>query len=95
VKSPFGYHIIQVEEKKAPTTASFASVKDQIKTQLTQQQEGQAVPVFLQQLRAQANIQVFDDRYKDLFPPASPAAAAATPAPAPPTTAPTPAPSGT
>jgi len=97
VKSPFGYHIIQVEEKKPPTTASFASVKDQIKTQLTQQQEGQAVPVFLQGLRTAATITVYDDRYKDLFPPPSPAAAAATTAPAPPpaTTAPTPAPSGT
>jgi foldase protein PrsA len=97
VKSPFGYHVIQVEEKKPPTTASFASVQDQIKQQLTQQQEGQAVPLFLQQLRSQATIAVYDDRYKDLFPPLpspTPTAAAAAPAPAA-TPLPTPSPSGT
>jgi foldase protein PrsA len=76
VKSPFGYHIIQVEEKKPATTATFASVKDQIRTQLTQQQQAQQVPVFLQGLRSAATITVYDDRYKDAFPPPVPAAAA-------------------
>jgi foldase protein PrsA len=79
VKSPFGWHIIQVEEKKPAQKATYASAHDQIKAQLTQQQQAQQVPLFLQQLRAKANIQVFDDRYKDAFPPA-PAAAGATPA---------------
>jgi foldase protein PrsA len=85
VKSPFGYHIIQVEEKKPATKATFASVRDQIKTQLTTQQEAQQVPIFLQQLRSTAKIDVYDDRYKDAFPPAVPAPAAsgaAAPAPA-------------
>ncbi|HTW83855.1 MAG TPA: peptidylprolyl isomerase [Candidatus Sulfotelmatobacter sp.] len=96
VKSPFGYHIIQVEEKKPATKATFAATKDQIKQQLTQQQEATQVPAFLQSLRAQANIQVDDDRYKDLFPPvppspAPPAAAPASAAPAAATTAPAPA----
>jgi foldase protein PrsA len=93
VKSPFGYHIIQVEEKKPATKATFASVKDQIKQQLTQQQESAQVPVFMQQLRAQANIQVLDPRYADVFPsppPTAPAAAApASAAPATPVPAPT------
>jgi foldase protein PrsA len=68
VKSPFGWHIIQVEEKKPALKATYASAHDQIKTQLTQQQQAQQVPIFLQQLRAKANIQIFDDRYKDAFP---------------------------
>jgi parvulin-like peptidyl-prolyl isomerase len=72
VKSPFGWHIIQVEEKKPAQIATFASAHDQIKEQLTQQAQAQQVPIFLQQLRAKANIQVFDDRYKDAFPPAVP-----------------------
>lgn len=86
VKSPFGYHIIQVEEKKPATKATFASTKDQIRTQLTQQQEQQQVPVFLQGLRSTAKIDVYDDRYKDAFPPAVPtpgAAGSAAPAPTP------------
>jgi len=89
IKSPFGYHIIQVEEKKPAIKATLASTHDQIKQQLTQQQEQQQYPLFLQQLRSVAKIDVYDDRYKDLFPPVAGApgastapAASAAPAPA-------------
>jgi foldase protein PrsA len=82
IKSPFGYHIIQVEDKKPAIKATLASTHDQIKTQLTQQQEQQQYPIFLQQLRGAAKIDVYDDRYKDLFPPVTPPAASAAPAPA-------------
>ena len=89
VKSPFGWHIINVEEKKPATKATLASTRAQIKDTLTQQQQQQQIPVFLQGLRAKANIQVYDDRLKDAFPPplpapasAAPAASAAAPAPA-------------
>lgn len=96
IKSPFGYHIIQVEEKKPAVKASLASASAQIRQQLTQQQEQQQYPVFLQQLRAAANIAVYDDRYKDLFPPVVPPPASGAPAPtsaapAPATPAPSPA----
>jgi foldase protein PrsA len=77
VKSPFGYHIIQVEDKKPAQKATFASAHDQIKTQLTQQQQGQAAPAFVQSLRQSAKIEVYDDRYKDAFPPPMPTPAAA------------------
>ena len=89
VKSPFGWHIINVEEKKPAIKATLAGSSAQIKEQLTQQAEQQQVPVFLQGLRAKANIQVNDPRFADLFPPplpapAPPAAAPASPpAPAP------------
>ena len=92
VKSPFGYHIIQVTDKKPPQKATLASTHDQIKQQLTQQQLGQQEPLLVNQLRQSANIQVSDDRFKDLFPSAaaSPAAAAsAAPASAAPAPAPT------
>jgi peptidyl-prolyl cis-trans isomerase C len=82
VKSPFGYHIIQVEKKVPAQKATLASVHDQIKQQLTQQQEAQAIPAFLQQVRSTAKIDVYDDRFKDAFPPAVPAPAGAAPAPA-------------
>ncbi len=49
IKSPFGYHIIQVEERKPGTTATLASAHDQIAAQLRQQQEAPLIPAFLQQ----------------------------------------------
>jgi foldase protein PrsA len=83
VKSPFGWHIINVEEKKPAVVASLASSSAQIKDTLTQQQEQQQIPVFLQGLRAKANITINDDRFKDAFPPPLPAPPpAAAPAPA-------------
>jgi foldase protein PrsA len=98
VKSPFGFHIIQVEEKKPATHATLASTRDQIKQTLTQQQLNQAEPVFVQGLRTGAKIEIYDDRYKDAFPsplPAAPAASgvpAASGAPAPASAAPAPSP---
>lgn len=91
VKSPFGWHIIQVEEKKPALKASLAAATPQIKDALTQQMEQQQIPVFLNGLRAKANIQINDPRYADLFPPplpspppaAAPAAPPASAAPAP------------
>lgn len=86
VKSPFGFHVIQVTDKKPPQKATLASTHDQIKQQLTQQQLGQQEPLLINQLRSSANIQVFDDRYKDAFPQTQPspaAAASGAPAPAP------------
>jgi foldase protein PrsA len=83
VKSPFGYHIIQVEEKKPATKATLASAHDQIVAQLKQQQQSQQIPVFLQQLKSGAKIDVYDDNLKDAFPsplPAAPAPAASAPA---------------
>lgn len=84
VKSPFGYHVIQTEEHKPATKATLASSRDQIKTQLTQQQQAQQIPQFLQQLRSKAKIDVKDQRFADAFPSpaASPAAAGSPAAPA-------------
>jgi foldase protein PrsA len=97
VKSPFGYHVIQVEEKKPATKATYASVQDQIRQQLTQQQQAQQVPIFLQTLRSTAKIDVYDDRYKDAFPTPlpSPAAPPAAPATAPSAAPAAPAPAAT
>ena len=78
IKSAFGYHVIQIEERKPGQTATLASVHDQIKQQLRQQQESPLIPTFLQQLQAQAKIDVTDAKFQGIFP--SPAASTA-PAP--------------
>jgi foldase protein PrsA len=97
VKSPFGYHIIQVESRHGAETASFEATKPKIVDQLKQQQESQQIPIFLQGLRDKANIVVYDQRFSDVFPPplptppAAPSAAASAaehPASAPPAPAP-------
>jgi foldase protein PrsA len=92
VKSPFGFHIIQVEEKKPAVIATLASSHDQIRDQLAQQQENQQIPIFLAQLRQNAKIDIYDPKLKDALPPAPPPPASAAPAPA--SAAPAPATSG-
>lgn len=76
VKSPFGYHIIEVEEKKPAQIASLANSRDKIETLLKQQQEQTQIPAFLQTLRSKADIKIYDDRLKDAIPPSGPAPAA-------------------
>ena len=91
VKSPFGYHIIVVEEKKPAAVATLANSRDKIKTTLEQQQQQQQIPAFLATLRSKAKIDVLDPNLKDALPPAGPApaagAAGASAAPAPSTAA--------
>ncbi|HTX02155.1 MAG TPA: peptidylprolyl isomerase [Candidatus Acidoferrales bacterium] len=88
VKSPFGYHIIQVEERKPAVKATLAGSEAQIRQTLMQQAEQQQIQPFLQELRSKATISVSDPRFADLastpLPPApsSPAASAAPPSPA-------------
>jgi foldase protein PrsA len=79
VKSPFGYHIIQVEEKKPATVATMANSSQKIKDLLTQQQDSGQIPMFLSGLRAKATIQIYDDRLKDALPPAVPPPSSAHP----------------
>ena len=81
VKSPFGWHIIQVEERKPAVIATLKNSAATIRTTLTAQQQQQQIPVFLQQLRSKANITIDDDRFKDAFPPAAPPPAATSPRP--------------
>jgi foldase protein PrsA len=82
IKSPFGYHIIQVEERKPATVANLANSHDSIRDTLKQQQEQTQIPQFLQTLRSKATIVVYDDRLKDAFPSPAPSTAASAPAPA-------------
>ena len=76
VKSPFGYHVIQVEEKQPGEKATLANTHDRIADMLRQQQEAPLIQPFLQSLQAKANIQVTDTRFAAAFP--TPAAAPST-----------------
>lgn len=80
VKSPFGYHIIQVEARTPGVKATLANSSSRIADMLRQQQEAPLIQPFLQGLQQKATIHVNDPRFADLFP---------SPPPAPPTQAPT------
>jgi foldase protein PrsA len=90
IKSPFGYHIIQVESRTPGQKASVASATPQILDTLRQQQEAPLIQPFLQGLQQKATIVVNDAQFAGLFPspppvPGAPAAASApanSPAPA-------------
>lgn len=79
VQTPFGWHVIQVEEVKPLT-------KDVAVSQIKQQQESLQITPFMTQLKSSAKIEIDDPRFQDLFPspaPAVPAPAPASAAPAP------------
>lgn len=93
IKSPFGYHIIQVEEKHPAVKATLANSTPQIRAAIQQQEQQQQIQPFLQELHAKANITVSDPRYAELAntpmpppPSTAPAATASAVAPAPATT---------
>ncbi len=79
VKSAYGYHIIQVEERKPEQKATLASTHDQIETMLRQQQESPLLQPFYQQLQSSAKIQIDDHRFDGLFPTPPPGATQAAP----------------
>lgn len=67
VKSQFGYHIIEVLERKAAVTASLANSKDAIRKQLMEKEEAERIPAFLQGLQEKAKITVNDPYLKNAF----------------------------
>jgi foldase protein PrsA len=92
VKSPFGYHIIQVEKREPGQKATVANSTDRITAMLRQQQEAPLIQPFLQGLQQKATIVVLDPRFADLFPsppPGAPSATSASAAPAAASPAPT------
>jgi foldase protein PrsA len=82
VKSPFGYHIIQVEKRDPGTKATLDNSKDKIADMLRQQQEAPLIQPFLMDLQNKANIQVSDPRFQAAFPSPPPSAPAAAASPA-------------
>lgn len=80
IKSPFGYHIIQVQSRTPGQRATLASATPQIVETLRQQQEAPLIQPFLQSLQQKADIKVNDPTFAGLFAPAPGAAGAAPPA---------------
>ena len=59
VKTPFGYHIIRLEEKKPQEYVPFAKVKEEIRSQLTGEKIDKAVRDALEQGRKDLGVKIF------------------------------------
>jgi foldase protein PrsA len=81
IKSPLGYHIIEIEARTPATKATVANSTAKITQMLKQQQESPLIQQFLQQLQQTAKIDVTDQRFAGLFPSPMPGAPAPAPAP--------------
>ena len=67
MKTKFGWHLLKVEDRKAPRTQPFAEVKDEIRQNLLAERRRAAFTAWLQERKAQAKIE-----YKPGYAPASP-----------------------
>ena len=59
VETQFGYHLIKVTEKKDPGVMAYDDIKEKIALHLKQEQLGQDVGKYVEQLRSKAKIEVF------------------------------------
>jgi foldase protein PrsA len=87
IKSPFGYHILQVEKRTPGKKATLADATPKMMLGLRQQKEAPLMQPFLQSLQQKATIITNDPQFAGVFPTPTPApavtasAAAASPAP--------------
>ncbi|HMK49183.1 MAG TPA: peptidylprolyl isomerase [Thermodesulfovibrionales bacterium] len=59
VESPYGYHIIKVEEKKAPYTQPYDEVSGKIQQKLTQEKARTRINEFMEKATKDAGVEVF------------------------------------
>ncbi len=60
VETQFGYHIIKVEEKKKERTIPFEEVEAEIRENLKFQQGNAGISKFIEELKSNAKIEMFD-----------------------------------
>lgn len=65
VKSPFGYHIIRVTDKKAAYEAVFEDVKDEVENAVKSQQ-AKSVQQLASELKNESDVTITREKFKDL-----------------------------
>jgi peptidyl-prolyl cis-trans isomerase C len=58
VETPFGYHIIKVTDRQAARTVPFSEVTGRIEEYLEQERRGEKARAFVEQLKAQGQVEV-------------------------------------
>jgi peptidyl-prolyl cis-trans isomerase C len=59
IETPYGYHIIKVEDKKAAEMPAFESVKDQARLKATQAAEKKKIEEFIEKARKQTKATIY------------------------------------
>ena len=77
VKSPLGYHVILLAEKRPSRQKPFEEVKAQIQQALESQDRQRQIESFIQGLRSKAQVRIVDKTLSPASPPAESAPAAA------------------
>lgn len=62
VKTPYGYHIIRVDERKEKRTATLDEARDYILKKLKNEYEAKKVQEFVEQVSKEAGVEVLADR---------------------------------
>lgn len=71
VKSPLGFHVILLAERKPPRQKSLEEVQETIRPQLAAQRRQRGVEAFVQDLRAKAQVQIRESAAAPSPPPSS------------------------
>ncbi len=67
IKTPFGYHIIQVEEVKSPQQKNFKEVKEEIKKQLIQEKQQKAFDNLVAQIKKKWKVETYPEKLEQIF----------------------------
>jgi len=81
VHSPYGWHIIQVEESKPAMVATIANSRQKILDNMLSAHEQTQYPAFMDKIMQGANISVQDPQFAEAFPSPQPSPAASGPQP--------------
>ena len=65
VETQFGFHIIKLDDRKEQEIQPFESVKDAIAQSLLNQKQSYGIEIFTQQLKANADIEIFMQSQKE------------------------------
>ena len=61
MKSPFGYHIIKLTEKKEGERKPLDQVKEQIRVQLLQKKQESSIEAYFEKMKADNHVQINDE----------------------------------
>jgi parvulin-like peptidyl-prolyl isomerase len=66
-RSPIGYHIFLVKEKKPERKLSYKEIRDEIYNRLLEERKGKVIENFLQDLKKKVPIQIDEDAVEKVF----------------------------